>query len=361
MTQATSAGGKLGWHKVLARPTWLEYIRTLLPADGETSQALLARAMAEVKAEGESPLKATLFGPQCADIVGLDCPVTAISPSPGEPGSRVAGVVIHSLSGAQVHSLEAGGRVVGRWFDEPEGRRCLLAGVTGNDLAAAPGVQTSEVLEGMHSLLAGIGMGFGDIARTWFFNRDILSWYDEFNAVRTRFFAQHGIFDRLVPASTGIAGLSRPGAALTAEAIAIKPNSQSLAVATMDSPRQRSAREYGSSFSRAVCIDDSRTSHALVSGTASISPDGRSMHVGNFEAQVELTMAVVEAILLSRGMVWTDVVRSIAYIKDEADMARLPGLLASLGVPGIPMVITRADVCRHDLLYEIELDAAQAC
>lgn len=361
MTQATAGVGKVAWHQVLARPTWLEHIRTLLPQEGETSQSLLARGLAEVAREGESPLKATLFGPQLPEAPGSDCPVTVVSPSPGEPGDRVAGLVIHSLSGAQVHSLTAGGRVIGRWFDEPEGRRCLLGGVTAADLSGAPGEQTLEVLQGMHDALSSIGMGFGNIARTWFFNRDILGWYDEFNAVRTGFFREHGIFDRLVPASTGIAGLGVPGAALMAEAIAIRPASDSLAATTMDSPRQRSAREYGSSFSRAVCIDDSRTSHALVSGTASISPDGRSIHVGNFAAQVELTMGVVEAILLSRGMVWTDVVRSIAYVKDEADLPRLPGLLASLGVPSIPMVITRADVCRHDLLYEIELDAAQAC
>jgi len=94
-----------------------------------------------------------------------------------------------------------------------------------------------------------------------------------------------------------------------------------------------------------------------VSGTASISQDGRSIYVGDVERQVERTMEVVEAILKSRDMGWPDVTRAIAYYKQAADCPLAGGYCKGLELPEFPVALVKNDICRNDLLFEIEVDA----
>jgi enamine deaminase RidA (YjgF/YER057c/UK114 family) len=95
----------------------------------------------------------------------------------------------------------------------------------------------------------------------------------------------------------------------------------------------------------------------LISGTASIAPEGHSVHVGDVDAQTRLTFEVAEAILASRGMGWGDVTRLIAYFKCRDDVTAFDRGRAALGIPEMPVLFTANDICRDDLLFEIELDA----
>ena len=58
-------------------------------------------------------------------------------------------------------------------------------------------------------------------------------------------------------------------------------------------------------------------------------------------------------------MNWNDLVRGIAYFKD---MAYLPiyKRVAS-NIPRFPLAVSRAYICRHDLVFEIEVDAVEVC
>ena len=67
--------------------------------------------------------------------------------------------------------------------------------------------------------------------------------------------------------------------------------------AAVPSPLQCPALDYGSSFSRAVELVAGDHRRLFVSGTASISPEGHTLHVGDVDAQVARTMEVVEAML----------------------------------------------------------------
>jgi enamine deaminase RidA (YjgF/YER057c/UK114 family) len=98
----------------------------------------------------------------------------------------------------------------------------------------------------------------------------------------------------------------------------------------------------------------------LVSGTASIEPGGRTAHVSDVRAQIELSMQVVEAILASRGMAFADVSRATAYFKSPADTPVFDAWLARHELSAMPMVRTGCDICRDDLLFEIELDAIKS-
>ena len=71
-------------------------------------------------------------------------------------------------------------------------------------------------------------------------------------------------------------------------------------------------------------------------------------------------MRVVHEILKSRNMNWPDTSRAIAYFKDINEAPLLEKYCRANGLPDLPVAISHADVCRHDLLFEIELDAVKA-
>jgi hypothetical protein len=68
-------------------------------------------------------------------------------------------------------------------------------------------------------------------------------------------------------------------------------------------------------------------------------------------------MEVAGAILTSREMSYADVSRAIAYFKRAKDIPTWEQYLKSSGTPAMPVVIAHNDICRDDLLFEVELDA----
>ena len=144
---------------------------------------------------------------------------------------------------------------------------------------------------------------------------------------------------------------------MVTDLFAVQPKTDRVKIEEVRSPLQCSAEDYKSSFSRAVevALPDHRTIY--VSGTASIAPGGESVHIGDTEKQIALTMEVVEAILQSRNMSYADTVRGIAYFKDITDSALLAKYCKEKNLPELPFAFSHSDVCRDDLLFEIELDA----
>ena len=111
---------------------------------------------------------------------------------------------------------------------------------------------------------------------------------------------------------------------------------------------------------RAVEIDQPGSRLLTISGTASIEPGGETVHLDDTKKQIELTMEVVHEILKSRNMDWEDTARAIAYFKDDSEAYMLEEYCIENNLPELPVAISHADVCRHDLLFEIELDAVKA-
>ena len=98
----------------------------------------------------------------------------------------------------------------------------------------------------------------------------------------------------------------------------------------------------------------------LISGTASIDEHGRSVHIGDFRAQLRRTYHNITGLLESEGATWHDIVRTTCYLRDiERDYEafneertrffqeqRLDPVPASTGIQAI--------LCRPELLIEIE-------
>lgn len=120
------------------------------------------------------------------------------------------------------------------------------------------------------------------------------------------------------------------------------------------------AYDYGSAFSRGMRIDLKGLTILLISGTASIDDQGRTVHVGDLRAQLRRTFDNISKLLAAEGATWHDIVRTTCYLRDiERDYQafnqersafykeqQLDPLPASTGIQAI--------LCRPDLLIEIE-------
>jgi enamine deaminase RidA (YjgF/YER057c/UK114 family) len=275
------------------------------------------------------------------------------------PEAGLTGVQVHAVKGASVERIKMNGRVVGSVFDDGFARHCHLGDLRPQNGSASPERQARETFELMEAALRSAGMELSNVARTWFYLDKILSWYGAFNHVRDGFFSERKMFDGLVPASTGIGGANAAGTVVIADAYAVQPHANSVKIMAVSSPLQCPALQYGSSFNRAVEVEMPDYRRLFISGTASIDPSGKTAHVGDLPRQIDLTMDVVAAILASRRMNWGDVTRAVAYVKQGSQAHFFKDYCAAHGLDDMPTVTTENDICRDELLFEIEVDACQ--
>jgi 2-iminobutanoate/2-iminopropanoate deaminase len=115
-----------------------------------------------------------------------------------------------------------------------------------------------------------------------------------------------------------------------------------------------------SSFSRGMRIDLNGLTILLISGTASIDEYGKSVHNGDFRAQMRRTFANITGLLKSEGCTWRDIVRTTCYLRDidrdyEAFNEERTAFFKAQGLDPLPASTgIEAKLCRPELLVEIE-------
>jgi enamine deaminase RidA (YjgF/YER057c/UK114 family) len=115
-----------------------------------------------------------------------------------------------------------------------------------------------------------------------------------------------------------------------------------------------------SSFSRGMRIDLNGLTILLISGTASIDEKGKSVHIGDFRAQMRRTLANITGLLESEGCTWHDIVRTSCYLRDidrdyEAFNEERTAFYEAQGLDPLPASTgIEAKLCRPELLVEIE-------
>lgn len=264
-----------------------------------------------------------------------------------------------ALSGINLEPVVVDGQKMGVVYQDQHARICRLTGLVPVDKTRSRTEQAREVFELAKKSLEENGFSFSDTVRTWIYLDHLLEWYDDFNAVRTAFFNENDVFEKMVPASTGIGAANSQGAAMIMDVLAMQPLDDKLTIQSVVSPLQNPALDYKSSFSRAVELAYPTHRSLLISGTASIDPDGKTVHLDDPEKQIRLTMEVVRQILKSRGMSWRDLFRGIAYFKNMDWLPIYRTIAEEMSIPNFPLAVSHADVCRHDLLFEIEVDAVK--
>jgi len=222
---------------------------------------------------------------------------------------------------------------------------------------------------------------FEQVVRTWLYLGDIVGpegetqRYKELNRARSDFYqdiefaAEHlppEIDWRVYPASTGI---GTDGQGVVMSSIALATDREDVVLVPLENPQQTSAFDYrehysprSPKFSRAMAITVGKFATIFISGTASIT-GSETRFVGNAEGQTRQTFDNIEA-LISRdnfachgvadmGATLDDMALVRVYVKHQEDYAKVKAICKErLG--GLPAVYTLADICRPDLLVEIE-------
>lgn len=344
-------------------------------AEAEAAYSSLAAALAE---HGAVPIQERVFGDLGAAPCVAKGRARAIEPTPepwevpptyvdGAPVGRegLAGIHVVAARADESHLLNDEGRVLGRIVDAPSARLLGLADV-GRRIASRVGSNPAEEAGATIETAAGVlereGYSFRDVTRTWFYLRDILDWYNPFNTVRNAAFRKLGLTgtngNGTIPASTGIEGRNARGGWCTLDLIAARgrPGAR-FATERLKSREQNEATEYGSAFARGVALTLGDCRYVFISGTAAIDDHGATVHVGDFEAQTEHTLRAVSALLESAGAGLQDVRQATAFLKNPCDRRAFERLADRTGLYDLPIVTTVADVCRDDLLFELDATA----
>jgi len=200
-----------------------QQVVSLVPQAGEKAEALVSRLAEELKRQGDSVLMVMAYGSvEMYDVVmgslagvlgGINWPILWVEGASCFGGS-LAGFQIFVLPEGKIERVSLGGRVVGSVFSDGAARHCLLAGLTPENVSLPRAKQCEQFFESASVALAQAGFSYGDIARTWFYNDEILAWYDDFNRVRTAFYAKQKFSYGSLPASTAVRGRNPRGAAL---------------------------------------------------------------------------------------------------------------------------------------------------
>ncbi len=256
------------------------------------------------------------------------------------------------------------------------------ANITPRDGVTGAYNQTISSLSKLRGVLSKLDVGFDHIIRTWFYQGGIVAdegdtqRYKELNRARSSFFegvhflagCQPGLPQPMTPypASTGI---GTEGRKLMLSCIALATERPDIVAMPLENPRQTSAFQYATSFSpkspkfaRALALSCGNYATIFISGTASI-VDSESLHLGDVEAQTHQTIDNIEALIsennLSRhglpglGTTIENLGLVRIYIKRQEDFEKTRAICRSrLG--DLPTIYAIADVCRPELLVEIE-------
>jgi enamine deaminase RidA (YjgF/YER057c/UK114 family) len=350
--------------QIIQRRDYREIHFQIIPLPDETPRKFSERIGQTVSQYDSKIIRATFFGKlteeeslmnSIGEILPLDFPYTWIE-GDNCTASFINGVYVFSLSGLDITRLSEKGRVIGSFFSTKEAEFCFLGGLYSNpDLSASQ--QTSELLKSAENILNQVDLSFQNTVRTWFYLDEILDWYDEFNLSRTSFFSKHDVFNKLVPASTGISGKNNYRAKVSLELTAIKSKNKNFSIEKVISPLQCPAENYGSSFSRAAKYSDNEFVNLTVSGTASINKAGESMYKDDLRKQIDLSFRVVTAILESQDFKLSDIIRFYVYFNDKSFIKVFNDYINNNVHLNFAYICSENRICRDGLLFEIELDA----
>lgn len=214
---------------------------------------------------------------------------------------------------------------------------------------------THGVYAGIETFLA--AHGYPHLLRCWNYLHDLhrgggdAERYRQFVAGRYRAWSTRPDFEQRLPAATVI-GNTEPQLHVLFLA-AREPGTP------IENPRQTPAwkypREYGPrspSFARAMRADWGGESHLYVSGTASV-VGHESHHAGDAPAQLREIQANIAALLKEAGGGWQP--RSIKlYARNAGDLPAAQKLALDLWGADAPFLWALGDICRADLLLEVE-------
>jgi len=304
-----------------------------------------------------------------AEGISSDTPLTYIEGSTASP-APLNGIIIRAVccpNPGDVWTIHDGHIPCGRGWRSDNATFLLLQNLQGHQSGPTsvntPPIQTLRMLEQAENLLRQQGSCFQDVVRTWLYLDDILDWYDEFNKVRS---AQYRTFDIMpgpgkdlqLPASTGISGknINESSGVLDVFAVA-GPKASRPQIKQLSNTVQKDAFCYGSAFSRGALLHGEETCMLQLSGTAAIDEQGMSLHPNDIRSQIDCTFDKVEKLLDQAGGTFSDICAATVFVKQPEFISVFWEMADARGLDTFPAVCVVADICREELLFEIDAEA----
>ncbi|MBN2426434.1 MAG: hypothetical protein JXR46_13435 [Calditrichaceae bacterium] len=301
-----------------------------------------------------------------------EVPVTFIQ---GQPvwGQGLAGIQIQALklknSEDKIWIVKENDKACGRGWKYDGQYFILLQNIYGNQ--NSPGefdnrkYQTAEMFERAQRIINSYGGSFRNVVRTWIYLNNILDWYDDFNTIRNEKFKEFRLLanspngklaeEIYLPSSTGIEGDNPVGASAVMDLLAVVPNGGGAPkIFQTTGVKQKSPYRYNSAFSRAMTLDFKDMKQVLISGTAAIDENGKSLHPGDARSQVKKTLEVVEYLVADTGASLHDICGATLFLKQAGDYPVYLEVLKERNLSKLPAVCMVADVCRDELLVELD-------
>jgi enamine deaminase RidA (YjgF/YER057c/UK114 family) len=369
------------------RPEYTEYFLTLGGEGGQPLKKPPRSALAEVGAflaeKGIQPIQEKLYGKLSAKREILETrkavfqehglnpslPLTFIEGCPFSTedfcGVQLWGISPRNRDEAAVSTIECPGNIQGRSWSAAGGRFVYLPSVRGkNGNGALPPdapKQAEQMFQNAARSLDAHGLSLLHVVRTWIYISQFGDWYGKFNAARTTQFKKHGLIrengDSYLPASTGIQGRSGDEECIM-DVLALSPGESSKArVRLLGNKRQNEAFAYGSAFSRGAVVDMEGKKTVFVSGTASINEEGETVYLNDPEGQAMETLLNIASILEAEGGSLEDICMATVFCKNEESLEAYQRISRLLCLPAFPAVTLITDICRPELLIEIEATA----
>ena len=309
---------------------------------------------------------------------GDAAPVTTFVVQPPCSGAALA-IELWALSGPGVKVERLGPELVAI---ESDGIRWVYCGgIRGERGLDGPYAESMTAFQRMQRQLASAGVGFDQVVRTWIYVNQITAGengrqrYQEFNRARTDFYSDipFGAKARapwapatMYPASSGI-GTS--GANIAMSCMAVDSRRPDVFILALENPQQTRPCDYQSTysphspkFSRAMAVAQGHFISTLVSGTASI-VGSKTVHPGDIVRQTGQTLENIERIIAPEnfarhglpgaGATRRDVAKLRVYVRRAEDYEACRQVVEER-LPRVPAIYLQADICRPDLLVEIE-------
>jgi enamine deaminase RidA (YjgF/YER057c/UK114 family) len=259
-------------------------------------------------------------------------------------------------------------------------RRIYVAGLKIGPHPQGVHAQTLQGLEELRSLLKSAGTDYRHVVRTWFYLGRITDMegdaqrYQELNRARADYYqdipfccsllkgnAPRGVY----PASTGIGA---HGEDIVLSCLALETLRPDVFLLPLENPQQTPAYAYhpkystqSPKFSRAIALVSGNHMTTWISGTASI-VNSESQHPGDIARQTEQTIDNIERLIapenfelhrMGGGARLKDLVKIRVYVKRPEDFSKCREV-CERRFGAIPAIYATAEICRPELLVEIE-------
>ncbi|MFZ5351514.1 MAG: Rid family hydrolase [Bacillota bacterium] len=218
-----------------------------------------------------------------------------------------------------------------------------------------------ELFHDIDKNIVGNGYACTDIIRTWIYLNDIFKDYKVLNDSRREFFKNVGInyssSSAVLPASTCIQGKGVLDSS-NIHTYCIKKSKSNVAISRVYNEFQNEAEGneylYRPTFSRGLILNYDACTELQVSGTASINKNGETIYKNDPYKQIEYTLLNIKNILSKANMDFSDLCNVACYFKSPEYYMEFQEIVRKLEIGDFAACYMVADVCRDDLLFELD-------